>query len=171
MSILKEYIIDAVSADDYKALKRLEMRHIDFRELDFQTPALLRDIRLLEQMTGQDTKDATYTEAQRLTMLELADILRPEVVLMHASNMPFIPDVQTQKELFDMCRNYPFFLKEVRLAIKEARKIGQDVHHARHFLEVANTDCITRIIRYDRIKKAETRLKEREYFAHKDLIP
>lgn len=122
MQALKEYIIEAIAADDAKCIRRLAKHKTP--DLDFYIPEILRACRDLEIICGQDNAHAQHSQAQLEVMSALALIINPADILTKSSNMHIHPNLKLQEELIDKIELTPKLADKIYDHVRQAKLNG-----------------------------------------------
>lgn len=122
MKALKEYIIEAIAADDAKCIRRLAKHKTP--DLDFYIPEILRACRELEAICGQDNAHAQHTQAQLEVMSALKLIIDPVDILTKSSNLYIHPSQKLQEELIDKITLTPNLVDRIYDHVRQARLNG-----------------------------------------------
>ncbi len=114
---IREIITIAVAQQDFRLLESLELDQSQLLSLHMQLPALLSDIRAID--------DPRFTEAKRKTLRALAKLIGPFHTICRATKMPIIDDAELLSDLLCAKKYSDVEMCELRSRVPKAARAGQ----------------------------------------------
>jgi hypothetical protein len=114
---IREIITIAVAQQDFRLLESLELDQSQLLSLHMQLPALLSDIRAID--------DPRFTESRRKTLRALAKLIGPFHTICRATKMPIIDDAELLSELLCAKKYSDMEMCELRSRVLKAARAGQ----------------------------------------------
>ncbi len=114
---IREIVTIAVAQQDFRILESLELSQPQLLSLHMQLPALLADIRAIDE--------PHFTEAKRKTLRALAKLIGPFHTICRASKMPVIDDTELLSELLCAKKYSDVEMCELRSRVLKAARAGQ----------------------------------------------
>jgi len=114
---IRDIIFTAVAEQDFRLLESLELDQPQLLSLHMQLPALLSDIRAIDE--------PRFTDPKRKTLRALAKLIGPFHTICRASKMPIIDDVELLSELLCAKKYSDTEMCELRSSVLKAARAGQ----------------------------------------------